>query len=324
MIPDSALDGNDPEGTTPNAPREGTLPNALQEGTTPDAMSEGTTPDTPPEDTTPDALQEGTMSDPLPEGATPDAVPDDTMPKALREGAAPDAMPEGATPNAVPDDTMPKALRKGAAPDAMPEGAMPAALPDPAVCAGWRLTPGALLSARSTHTWAATRGDSEYVLQRVSRATSPDWRYPLRVAAALRERGWPTPELAEEPWETADGVWLLAHRLPGRPRSAAGPDSPTEQRERGRLLAGLHATLAETGITEQRDGYRSPAEVVGDPELDRTLRSYEMIHPEDGAQLRACREETAAWFEANPADDAPRGVIHGDFAPWNLLFDGER
>ncbi|BCJ46899.1 hypothetical protein GCM10010168_35810 [Actinoplanes ianthinogenes] len=197
-------------------------------------------------------------------------------------------------------------------------------VPDPEVCARWRLVAGPLLSARSTYTWAATRDGRPYILQRLDPAGQPDWGYPLRVAAALRERGWPTPEPAEEPWITPDGVWLLTHRLPGRPLVAGGADSPGQQRRRGRLLAEVHAALATAGITEQRGGFREPVEVLADPELERVLRAYEKLHPDDGALLLAGREATLAWFAANPADAAPRGVLHGDFAPWNLLFEDGR
>jgi Ser/Thr protein kinase RdoA (MazF antagonist) len=119
---------------------------------------------------------------------------------------------------------------------------------------------------------------------------------------------------------TPDGAWVLFHRLPGAPR----PASPGEERARGRLLAELHAAAAATGITDQRGGFRDPAEVVGDPDLARLLRWYETAHPEEGRVLRAARDAAAEWFDRHPGPDAPRSVIHGDFAPWNLLFDGDR
>ncbi|BCY08105.1 phosphotransferase enzyme family protein [Actinoplanes sp. L3-i22] len=195
---------------------------------------------------------------------------------------------------------------------------------DPEVRDRWRLTVGPQLGARSTYTWAAARDGREYVVQRINPADSPDWRYSLRVAAALREQGWPTPEPAEEPLVTPDGVWLLADRLPGRPHVTAGSDSPAEQRRRGRLLAELHAALAATGITGQREGFGFPAAMVGDPELERTLRAYRELHPDDGAELLACRAAAVEFFAANPVVEAPSGVIHGDFTPWNLLFENDR
>ncbi len=149
----------------------------------------------------------------------------------------------------------------------------------------------------------------------------PDWAYTLRVAAALRSRGWPTPEPVEEPLVRPAGAWVVFRRLPGRP---AGGDASTGQRARGRLLAELHAAAADTGIHDQRDGFGCPAEVVGDPELDHALRRHEAARPEEGRLLRACRDATAQWFADHDVPDAPRSVIHGDFAPWNLLYDDGR
>ncbi|WP_436536590.1 phosphotransferase enzyme family protein [Actinoplanes sp. HUAS TT8] len=192
---------------------------------------------------------------------------------------------------------------------------------DPEVLARWRLTLGPQLGARSTHTWAATRDGRDLILQRRNPVDCPDWPYTLRVAAALREQGWPTPELAEEPLVTTDGVWLLSHRRPGRPPTGNGPD---EQRLRGRLLAELHQSLAGIGIREQRGGYGFPGEMVRDPALERTLAAYADIHPADGAELLAGHAAAVAFFAANPEPDVPAGVIHGDFTPWNLLFEDGR
>ena len=187
------------------------------------------------------------------------------------------------------------------------------------VCSRWRVTPGRVLGDRPSGTWAATRGRTRYVVKYFDSAAFPDWRYPLRVAAALRAQGWPTPEPAEEPQIEAAGVWVLFHRLPGRSRQPADQDKPAEERARGRLLAELHAAAAATGITDQRGGFAGPAEVVADPALDNWLRVHERTRPDEGRLLRACREAAAEWFAGHVAD-APRSVIHGDFAPWNLLY----
>lgn len=158
-------------------------------------------------------------------------------------------------------------------------------------------------------TWAARRGGTAYVLK----VLTGDWRYQLRVAAALREQGWPTPEPAEEPLIREDGAWVLFHRLPGRHERPA-------DRDRGRLLAELHAAAEATGIVEQRAGFCGPAEVVGDPALDHALRGYERIRPDEARVLLAARDEAVAWFAGHPDFEAPRSVIHGDFTPWNLLY----
>ncbi|MEU4679258.1 phosphotransferase [Micromonospora sp. NPDC023737] len=195
---------------------------------------------------------------------------------------------------------------------------------DREVCARWRLTPGPALGHRGKGTWAVTRGGEPFVVKHLHPQRFPDWRYTLRVAAALRAQGWPTPELAEEPVSVAGGAWVLFHRLPGRSPNPAEADRPAEERARGRLLAELHASAAATGIVDQRRGFTLPAELVRDPVLDHWLRVHEAARPDEGRALRAYRDAALRWFTDNPVGNAPRSVVHGDFVPWNLLFDDGR
>jgi Ser/Thr protein kinase RdoA (MazF antagonist) len=181
----------------------------------------------------------------------------------------------------------------------------------------WRLENRRALTDRVNGTWAADRDGLPVI---VKFFTEQDWRYPLRVAAALRAQGWPTPEPIEEPLVVPEGAWVLFARLPGEPRQA----SREERRARGRLLAELHLAATATGIVAQRGGFALPAEVVGDPELEHWLRVHETAHPEEGGILRRCRDDAVSWFAGHPEPDVPRSVVHGDFAVWNLLYDGGR
>ncbi|MBT0773155.1 phosphotransferase [Kineosporia sp. J2-2] len=183
---------------------------------------------------------------------------------------------------------------------------------DAEVCRAWGITPGNLLSARATRTWAAERNGEPYIVQRFPFAID----YQLKVAAALRERGWPTPQPAREPLTGENGVWALFHRLPGEPAHTL------DHRARGRLLAELHSDALATGITDQREGWTGPAQRVADPELESWLRRYEKCSPQAGTLLLRCRDAALEWFTAHPSPEAPSGVIHGDFTPWNLLYSG--
>ena len=162
-----------------------------------------------------------------------------------------------------------------------------------------------MLGDRAYGTWEATRNGVRFVVKLFGAEFPPDWRYTLRVAAALREQGWPTPEPAEEPAVTADGAWVLFHRLPGSPRTPAARDRPAEERARGRLLAEFHAAAAATGITDQRDGFALPADVVNDPELERWLRLHEMARPDEAGPCGP-----AAMTRRNGSPTTPHPTRH--------------
>ena len=76
---------------------------------------------------------------------------------------------------------------------------------DPEVCARWRLTIGPLLGDGAASTWEVSRDGAAFVVKHFGAGFPPDWPYTSRVAAALREQGWPTPEPVEEPLVTRDG-----------------------------------------------------------------------------------------------------------------------
>ncbi|MEU8664384.1 hypothetical protein [Actinoplanes philippinensis] len=81
--------------------------------------------------------------------------------------------------------------------------------------ARWRLADPRALTDRVNGTWAAERDGLPVI---VKFFTEQDWRYPLRVAAALRAQGWPTPEPIEEQLVVAAAASDLIARLTGRPR----------------------------------------------------------------------------------------------------------
>lgn len=84
--------------------------------------------------------------------------------------------------------------------------------------------------------------------------------YELRLVGQLAARGWPVAPTVAGPIESDGAAWSLAPFLPGEPR--ADKNSIAEQRSRGRLLAELHADLAQLTNLGQRGQWRRCEEVV--------------------------------------------------------------
>ncbi|HEV3359706.1 MAG TPA: phosphotransferase [Pseudonocardiaceae bacterium] len=191
------------------------------------------------------------------------------------------------------------------------------------LAARWRLRDVAHVGAPMSRTWQAARGPGKVIVKQLGAQALPDWPYQVEFMGSMHRAGWPVPELLEAPEVRPDGIWLLLSWLPGAPA-----DSPGEALARGRLLAQFHADAAATGMTRRRTGFPELADVVADGELDSWLAVHELSNPKEGALLRTYRRAAHERFEQYlaryEAAAAPRCVIHGDFARWNLLFDNGR
>ncbi|WP_300609841.1 aminoglycoside phosphotransferase family protein [Trebonia sp.] len=156
----------------------------------------------------------------------------------------------------------------------------------------WRLHRAVYLGARLSTTWRAERGLAKVVVKHADDQALPDWPYQIEFMESMRRAGWPVPELLAE-----DRV----------PRAAQWP-----------------ADGCLRSFTRRRIGFPALSEVVADPELEAWLGVHERRVPEEGALLRECRQAVLERFASCELTAAPMCVIHGDFAPWNLLFDGGR
>jgi aminoglycoside phosphotransferase (APT) family kinase protein len=180
----------------------------------------------------------------------------------------------------------------------------------------WRIRPTAYLGGRRRQHWLVSRGSTQLVL-----AVSPgDVTYELEVQRHLLRAGWPVPELVGGPVRLADKTWYLAARLPGTPVEEAN----AQRRRRGHLLAELHASTAQLTDLGQRNGFVLADTLVADRELDASLRAYERLRPTEGRIMRWHLDWARAAFARLDLSRAETLVLHGDFAPWNLLFEGER
>lgn len=176
---------------------------------------------------------------------------------------------------------------------------------------------------RNAHWIVATRTGRVVLRRYATQCTVAEVSYELHVLEYLARRGWPVPAPVAPPLAVAGRIWCLFPYLDGRapaPRSPAGRRD--EQRRRGRLLARLHADLADLAGMGQRPGWRRADEGLFEraSPTERVLRRYERRQPEPGRVLRdyagRMRERLAELLPAAPAPI----VIHGDLTPWNLKY----
>lgn len=175
------------------------------------------------------------------------------------------------------------------------------------------------LGGTVNHHWTVRRRERLHVLRMLPAEASVGLDYELRLLDAVHARGWPVARAIAEPVDLNGATWCLFEHLDGSPGASHG--DVAEQRGRGRLLAELHADLAEIDAG-QRPGWVEVANVLRDPDLQQELRHFEREFPEEGRTLRWHAERALQIFEEIDPDAllAPRLVLHGDFVPWNLLY----
>lgn len=157
----------------------------------------------------------------------------------------------------------------------------------------------------------------------VRRSGSTDIYRQVPLLAALRGAGLPVPEV---PWASADddalgAPFIMMSRLAGRSYIVWEPDRcftdapaalPGLWVAGARLLAQLHRVDHRALLA----GWEAPTTLSA--ELDRW--SALIRHSEDPAWRDALTALAAALRSAQP-DDAPIGLVHGDFQPGNILFE---
>ncbi len=182
------------------------------------------------------------------------------------------------------------------------------------------------IAHRSNTHWIVDSPDQQVVLRRYASDRSPgNVVYELRLLEHLDGRGWLVPTPAGPMVEVAGSIWCVFRYMAGRapaPRSVAGVR--TEQRRRGRLLARLHADMADLVENGQREGWRRADEGLfdrtGKLPVDEILAQYERESPEEGRILRTYASQMRDRLsELLPYAPAPV-VIHGDFTPWNIRY----
>ncbi len=190
----------------------------------------------------------------------------------------------------------------------------------PAVKQRWDITPVDYLGGRHKQSWLVEYGRSRFVLRRYPEDPFPDIVYELEVLSRLNGDGWPVPVATEDPMEVDGRTWCLSKFLPGTSRTVEGPD---DRRKRGRLLAEMHEATTPLAEMGQRRGFVLSNELIGDPELVGVIREYEKLRPYEGHVVRWHIDRAVEALDRLDPERAEKTVLHSDFVPWNLLYEGE-
>ncbi len=173
------------------------------------------------------------------------------------------------------------------------------------------------LGGRRNLHWLVKCRQETLVLRRWAQPLE-DIHYEMRILDRLAAMKWPVAPALAEPIELDGYFWSLAAFLPGSPRNEKADRDA--QRQRGRLLAKLHADLMQLDGIGQRGRWRRCEEVLSDSTLDSVLQQYEGGRPEAARILRWHLEKARNRMVGIPLKNRPGMVIHGDFAPWNIHY----
>lgn len=177
------------------------------------------------------------------------------------------------------------------------------------------------LGGRRNLHWLVESRSERLVLRRWAQ-TLEEIQYELRLLEGLAGLGWPVAPAFAGPVELSGYFWSLATLLPGNPRSAK--NDRNEQRQRGQLLAKLHADLIQLDGFGQRGRWRRCEEILADLTLDSVLDHHEQERPEEIRILRWHLEKARKRIAGLPLKNRTGIVIHGDFTPWNIHFLDDR
>ncbi|ONI76603.1 hypothetical protein BWI15_04705 [Kribbella sp. ALI-6-A] len=175
--------------------------------------------------------------------------------------------------------------------------------------------------------WFLWTGEEERVVLRRYHVlrTELDLLFEAKVLAHLTDRGWNVPSTVAGPIRYDERFWAATRFVPGRPRRS---ETPEQRAERGAVLARLHADLRDLVLDlPQREGFFQGCDLAA-------MGDFQGWDPGVVA-LRELRPDLADWADAAMAAgrqlvaernllELPQVIVHGDFAEWNLHFEGER
>jgi Ser/Thr protein kinase RdoA (MazF antagonist) len=175
--------------------------------------------------------------------------------------------------------------------------------------------------------WLLEMADgTRVVLRRYhARATLADLAYEHAVLRYLAEAGWVVPDPVGELIQYQGLRYCPTRYVPGR---AVAHEFVPQQRRRGRDLARLHLALRDLGERiGQRPGWRAQHRAVtvhSGLDWDACIQGLTQVSPRLGSWLSAAAAQAQEALARLGAGELPVTVIHGDFAEWNVHYQGGR
>jgi homoserine kinase type II len=174
------------------------------------------------------------------------------------------------------------------------------------------------------HVWPV-EGERCVLRRYHSRATPEDLAYEHAVLHRLAALGWTVPEPLR-PLVRQDSRWYCLTRfVPGRARRS---ETAPQRRQRGADLARLHLALRPLAARlGQRPGWQvqhAGTTVHSDVDWHAGVKALSSVEPELAEWAAVAAESVTAELAAVGAAELPVTVIHGDFAEWNVHYQGAR
>lgn len=171
------------------------------------------------------------------------------------------------------------------------------------------------------HLW--TRDGEHHILRRYHvLRTELDLAYETKVLDHLTSRGWCVPAKVAGPVLYDDRWWAVTQFVPGRPHQE---ETPAQQGERGELLARLHADLRDLDLGP-RPGFFQAADLDAMGEFQSWDRGVELLRqqrPDLADRAVQAMSQAKELVVERDLLGLPQTIVHGDFASWNVHFDGD-
>lgn len=187
----------------------------------------------------------------------------------------------------------------------------------------WRLEYIKPLGGRENMHWLVESQGCPFVLRRYAAKPFGDINYEIKVMQMVHDLGWPVPVAVDVPVQFGGRDWCLLTWCCGNCGKNDSSDQ-VECRKRGQLLANLHDSLTNLAIIGQREGCCRSDILIRDAELIPLINAYTGMCPSEGHVLRWHHDIAEKAFSRIAIDTAETIILHGDFTPWNLLFEHDQ